>query len=862
MPLVACPLWGQEGQKRNLTPEDYHLWGLLSLNKISPDEQWASYTMSYENNIDTLFVRSIDTHKTYSYPLVQFSAFTKDNFFISLNDNGLKIQNLKYSTLENISTANQFSYSSLTDNLILSLSAENSTNELIIRTPAGKILQRVANVTKFSLSPDEKHLAYATFSNNLYSAMLLDLKQLSKEEFLLINSKDNLDGFTWQKEGKAIAFVGKSQDPAKNKLFYYTITDDKFSELNSAGLSNLETDTYIAADHTLKLTISDDMRKVFFTTKINSTVPENKGSSDVEIWNGNDKFLTVNRQENNNAATIPRTALWVPLSDFVAPITTEELPKMMLTGDQQSVILFNPDQYQPKIFNQIGFADLYMLNLNTFEKKIFLKKQESNLIYVIPSPTGRYISYFKDNNWWVYNIASDSHHNITAKLKTKFTAEDGFYSIIGNTCTIAGWNKEDNDIVLYDQYDLWAIKPDGSASRRLTNGREINTRYRLSYNHGIRYFKVIYDAFKIESIDLGKELILHGQGDNGQMGYFKWDKNSGLKPIVYTDSHVDQLMYVSGKKNILFYREQKFDLSPKIMLKRNHLAPVPFFQSNLQQKKFHWGRSELIEYQNTKGKKIKGVLRYPANYDPNKKYPMIVIIYEQQNSQHHKYVNPTLYNEEGENDNIWSTQGYFVLRPDIIIENNHPGISALDCVTAAIRNVIDRDIINPKKIGLMGHSFGGYETSFIVTQTNLFAAAIPSSGITDLTSFYFTMAKDFSYPNMNRFETVSWKIKKSPFEAPENFYENSPIVHADKIITPLLIWSGKSDNNVDPHQSMELYFALRSLGKKCIMLLYPDEGHGIFKPDNRIDMNERIQQWFGYYLKDNLPAKWINDGIK
>ncbi|MNR09608.1 x-prolyl-dipeptidyl aminopeptidase [compost metagenome] len=200
--------------------------------------------------------------------------------------------------------------------------------------------------------------------------------------------------------------------------------------------------------------------------------------------------------------------------------------------------------------------------------------------------------------------------------------------------------------------------------------------------------------------------------------------------------------------------------------------------------------------------------------------------------------------------------------PDIKLEYQKPGISALDCVISSTKSVISRGIVNPERVAIYGHSFGGYETNFIITRTDLFATAISGGSISDIITKYLTANLNTGQPDMWRFGNRQWNMRKTPFEAPLIYQNNSPIANVEKIKTPLLLWAGKEDKQVDRRQSMEFYLALRRLGKKNIMLLYPEEGHVVSKKANQIDLTNRIQQWFAYYLKEDHSAQWITDGVK
>jgi dipeptidyl aminopeptidase/acylaminoacyl peptidase len=236
---------------------------------------------------------------------------------------------------------------------------------------------------------------------------------------------------------------------------------------------------------------------------------------------------------------------------------------------------------------------------------------------------------------------------------------------------------------------------------------------------------------------------------------------------------------------------------------------------------------------------------------------MIVYIYEKQTAIRHRYVNPTLLNGSILNASIFASQGYFVLYPDIVYTVGSPGFSATDCVTAATRAAMAMAPIDKNKIGLIGHSFGGYETNFIVTQTDLFAAAIAGSSLSDFISGYLSVNWDTKNTNSWRYEFQQMRMGKTLFENYEGFQRNSPINFVSNVITPLLTYTGTEDTNVNPYQTMEFYLALRRLKKEHVMLLYPKENHTMQGRENQIDLTNKISEWFGYYLKEEKKPQWF-----
>jgi dipeptidyl aminopeptidase/acylaminoacyl peptidase len=259
---------------------------------------------------------------------------------------------------------------------------------------------------------------------------------------------------------------------------------------------------------------------------------------------------------------------------------------------------------------------------------------------------------------------------------------------------------------------------------------------------------------------------------------------------------------------------------------------------------------------------LQAVLVYPADYDATKKYPMVVFIYEVLSSLRHQYVNPTLYNGIGFNVSTLSLDGYFVLLPDISYEKGDSGVSAADCVVAATKKVLALGIVNPKQIGLTGQSFGGYETNFILTQTNLFAAAVSGSAVSDTVQHYFTINKDYNTIDGWRYENQQYRMGCSFFDCTESYLRNSALLHADAITTPLLTWAGKLDENVNSRQAEGLYAALRRLEKEHVMLVYNTEGHIFSSPENQSDLTLKINDWFGHYLKGAPKANWMQTDLE
>lgn len=866
LPLVACPLWGQVVQKKQLTPADYDQFGTLHFHNTTSDGQWASFSMVYLNTTDTVFVKNTSNKKNYRFAAASNASFLGNNNFVYQTNQTLHLLNLDTGKEHDFLSVKEC-YATTSGPLIVLTGTQKSETQLLVVEPNGTTAFKINGVEQFQISLDQKKIMYVTQSEGLYSLGVLDLGKNHTTRWIIQKSPDPFKMLTWEKTGKSLAFLSVGAlGSDKDVLFYYLMDTRMLYRLDPDTLAGFPKDKTLDNQGAYAISISKDLGKVFFglrPKKIqdhNLLAPITEPSPSVELWNANDKWIYPMEQKKGQFDRKATLAQWMPLSGSFLPVTSAELPKVMLAGNEQYALLSSPKAYEPQ-YDTAGPRDFYIMDLNTGKKELFLKKQPVLAYNIVPtaSPQGRYVTYFRENNWWVYDIRSKTHTNVTAKIKTPFIGkENGVYNDApyGN----AGWTSDEKELILYDQYDIWKVKADGSQFSRITRGREKQMCFRIPSSGFIDGLQINYHGWKNSIISMQNGFLLEARGSDGKTGYFLKEKNKEETPLIYKASYVDKLASWDKAKSYI-YREQEFDQSPRLMLQKGKIATV-FFQSNPQMSIYQWGSSELTSYTTPRGEKLPAILYYPAGYNPEKKYPMIVHVYERQANGVYKYYNPSLNNEDGYNPAVLTSLGYFVLCPDIIRKDRHEGQSALDYTVSATREIIARGIIDSTRIGLMGHSFGGYQTNYIITQTGLFAAAVAGSAINNITGYYLSVDWKTGFPTMNAFQSGQLKMVQSPYEIPEVYTRNSPISYAAKITTPLLSFTGKEDYHVNWQQSVELYLELRRLNKKHIMLVYPNEGHALIDPSNQKDLSLRIQQWFGYYLKNEAPASWITDGVK
>lgn len=861
LPLVTCPLWGQAVQKKSLTASHYDSFGHFVFHKPSEDGNWSCFSMFYKNGKDTLYLKNTFSKKIYSFPIGSKPDFLGNNHFIYQTQEGLHILDLQHGHEKNVSDAVNYSYSKHYKMLVVLTKPDKlKKQQIIVMDLKGRVLKKIENAGTMKISSDKKKLLFTVDNQNTNSIGILELGPKIKTTWI---SEGNLGKFkmlTWEKKGRAISFLNESNTNSKTKmLYYYVIGRNHLYCLDPKITKGFISGTQINERPEYTITISDDLQRVFLgIDPINEVNSKSDSSYDsmVEIWNSSDKYIFPMMMKKSHSEKQTRLAVWQPFSNFFMQISSAEIPKAMLSGNGKYAILSNPKTYEPQ-FQYDAPRDFYIMNLLTGKKKIFLQNKKISPSEPLPvsSPDGKYISYMLQDSCWIYNTISKKHINITRGISENYLPE--LHNKDSNNIVFmpVGWTRLDKQIVLYDGYDLWTLSPQGSNLERLTHGRKKQIKFRIYEPEDLQGSEKSYDGWISKTISLSGGLMLKASGEDGKTGFFKWTKKTGEIALVYDNFYIDKL-YTAAKNKILFYQQQKFDQPPKIMVQKEKSTAL-LFQSSPNQAQYHWGSTALIKFENEDGKKMQSLLYYPAGYEPGKKYPMIVNIYEKQTQNLYRYCVPELENEAGFNPAVFTNQGYFVLCPDILSEKQNEGPSALYCTISAVKEIIKRELIFPDKIGLIGHSFGGYESVFILTQTNIFTAAVAGAAITNISSYYYTVDWDTGRPTMNYFINGQLKMIDPPSEKPEVYTRNSPIEYVQNVTTPLLSYAGKEDNHVDWHQTLEFHMALRRLGRNNTMLLYPNEGHTITNPVNQRDLTQKISQWFGYYLKNEKPEQWM-----
>jgi dipeptidyl aminopeptidase/acylaminoacyl peptidase len=899
--LLLLAVSGSAQQKKNLTPDDYGKWQTLSYSDISANGEWIAYLVTSQEENDTLYVVNRLSNKMYKLEFGGNFELSKDNQWIAYQvgvsyKDGQKLQEQKQPIpykmgLLNLATGKKqlvqdvsaFRFSRSGKFLAISLTPPKENKDkgavLLVKNLVDSSTHTIGNVTGFDFNRKSDYLAYIVESANIAgnSVELLNLNNYSLK--VVASDTCKFSKLTWQKEGEALAFYKsfKKEGYEEDNAMVYAYTN-----IYKAPLLKIFDPTAAAKfpdsmriNNASNLFFSDDMSAAFFGIKSWTVKPKkddkkatdsSKAKTDsvknvaarpaakkeeklasVDVWHWKDPEIQP-RQKNTymQDKELSYAAVWNIGNNSFYQLSAEETPSVNFSDNEKFAVIATSKKYKPAF--KEDYADYYLVNTQTGDRKLIFEKSLAGF-FTAPQPSteGKYAAYFKDQQWWSYNTATGQTVNLTGKLNSTFWNVRDDHPATKPPYGFGGWIKGDKELLVYDEYNVWALSPDGKTARKLTDGEKEEIQYRL-------YRLDNEDPF----IDDAKPVYFSTYGDKSKKFGFSRLEKGKLSKLLFEDATLTRLNKAKDA-SVFTYAKQDFNVSPELYATESFTDSKKIAATNPQQQNYYWGKSELVSFTNKKGKAMQGALFYPANYEPGKQYPMIVYIYEILSNTVHGYISPSV--RGAYNTANFTTNGYFIFRPDIVYDINDPGMSAVDCVVPAVETVLKTGMIDKNKVGLMGHSWGAYQTSFLVTQTDIFKAACAGAPLTDLISMSMSIYWNSGTPDQKIFETSQGRFDGPWYERMEAHMRNSPMFNANKIKTPLLIAFGDKDGAVDWHQGIEMYGTLRRMEKEHVMLVYADENHGLAKRENQIDYQKRQREWFDHFLLGKPAPDWIKEGV-
>ncbi len=887
--LLASPAAAQ--QKPTLTPADYGRIESLAFGTLSPDGRWLAAPVSRDNEQNELRLHHVASDSTVVVAFGSNAAFTKDGrwaaWTIGMSEadrkaaekasrpthSKLGLFDIAAGTTTTITDIASFAFSG--DGRFLAMRGypvkdqKHKGVDLIVRDLASGVNTTLGNVADYAWQEDASLLAFTvdaeTRAGNglkLYDPKTGVLKTLESDTAAF-------KGLRWRPESADLAVLRVRSNPDYEGDTHVVIAWTGLAgrapvraELDPATFAGFPADTRVVDFRPLTWTHDGQFvllglkpwerkEKPDTTKKANGADEEKPG---VEIWHAKDVDIIPeqkvraqrDRERNFLTAWDPRAKRLVEIgNDLTEDASVARQASIALALDQtpyEQVRMYGP------VYN-----DLYIVDLKTGERT--RAKERAEQLFGVGSslsPTGRYLLYLENDHFWVFDTQRKTHTNVTRNVATSFiNLEDDHTVSQKPPFGVGGWTPGDRSLLLYDKYDVWELAPDGSKAERLTNGAADQVRHR-----------VVRLDFDEDFVDVSKPFYVAMYGEKTKKyGYGRAQRGRPVSRDVWLDKNVSRLAKAS-EADVYAYVAQSFDDAPDYFVGGAALTGARQVTNiNPFQTEFAWSaKSELIEFTSADGKPLQAALHYPANYEPGRKYPMVVYIYEIMSNTIHSYSSPS--ERSAYNQTVWTQDGYFVLKPDIVYRDRNPGLSAVDAIVPAVEKVVATGMVDAAQVGLIGHSWGGYQTAFVSTVTNTFAAGVAGAPLTELASMYLSIYWNTGGTDARIFEISQGRMEVPPWKDLDSYTANSAVWNIEKMETPLLVTFGDKDGAVDWHQGIVMYNAARRENKDLVMLVYEGENHGLAKKPNQIDYHRRVKEWFAHYLKGEPAPDWITSGVK
>jgi len=756
---------------------------------------------------------------------------------------------------------------------LVAYESADPVKELVVRDLATGSQQSFPGVTGHLFSNDGNTLLLRTeTASGGAPVQTLTLVSVADEKTTTIWQGVGADNFVFDASGTQLAFTveTKVNDQVSHSFCYYKQGTDKTVLLSD--------DHAPGADKGMKLDrlqrFSNDGSRLFFTMNENLPAP-NPDSIKVDVWSYTDAQIQPLQLEEARGPQIYAAVFYIQDHRIIRLQQENERIELGANYGAETddvVVVGGPKGRWKELDLSNNYDPFYLVSTRTGERKRLPQGMNAGELRL--SPGGKYIVSLgpKLVDWYSYEVATGLTRNITKSIPTPIgesgddydTPEHGQWRGLA----LRGWLRGDAAALTYDAYDIWLVDPLGKkAPINLTNGygRRHNITFRLAHIH--HDWKPIADD----------ELILQAFDNK--------NKNNGFYKInTQQRNHNPELLtmgpYLYGSANGKDIEVEWFSLvkarDAQVYLVGRESAtesPTLFWTEDLEtytpitdvhpERNYNWLTSKLVLFPTVDGRTQQGVLYRPENFDPRKKYPVILLYYERKSDNLNTF--PELIDGNGGFISIpwFVSHGYIVFTPDIVYpshrEMGHDGESAYNAVVGAAKYLSRLPWVDSKHIGIQGHSFSGFETYYLVTHTDMFAAAVSSCGPSNAISEYGDLW-GWGGPKLGYYENRQGRMGATLWERPDVYIENSPVFRADKVSTPILTMGNKNDGNVKFSQSLQWFMAMRRLGKRAWMLQYDDGSHGVHGNDY-VDYTLRTQQFFDHYLRGAPPPKWMTQGI-
>ncbi|HYF31456.1 MAG TPA: prolyl oligopeptidase family serine peptidase [Chitinophagaceae bacterium] len=708
-------------------------------------------------------------------------------------------------------------------------------------------------------------------NDSLTNALVLWVSPSANKVDTVMRKFNDAKSFSFDTEGTQLAFVAERDSVAKAlrkfyKLWYYTPGSDSARlrvDRNTAGVER-----GLTVNDFANIQFSKDGNKLFFQLApirpVKDTNLVDFETARLDIWHYNDDYLQPQQlRQVDQELRRGFTAVMHKGDSKVVRLGNDSSENIVLVNEGNADYVLGTSNKNGRVALQWqGFAlqNSYIISTADGSRRQVAKGNRGSFA---ASPRGKYVVWYdwRQKQWFTYNVANGTTASISKAIKVPVWDEEDDHPDDPPPHGLMRWHEDDRYVYLYDKYDIWRCDPDGKETpMNMTAG--VGRKHQVSYRYIFmdreeRFVRdgqqILLDVFDNKSKESGLHMHVMGQPFTGK------------KPVTFPLALTG--IVKSKNSDVITYLTMSPSTSPNVTISKldeqvaENVGTARVLSSiNPQQKDYNWYTVELHKWKMFDGKMSEGLLFKPENFDSTKKYPVIFYFYEKDADTRYNYRTPS---PSASTINIpyFVSNGYIVFDPNIYYKNGEPGESAYNSIVSAAKYLSKMKWVDSTKMAIQGQSWGGYQVAYLVTRTNIFAAAGAGAPVANMTSAYGGIRWGTGLNRQFQYERSQSRLGGTLWQKQDLYIKNSPLFKADKVKTPLLIMHNDADGAVPWYQGIELFTALRRLGKQVWMLQYNGEDHNLVERRNRKDLSIRLAQFFDHYLKGAPAAKWIRDGV-
>ncbi|MEJ5245562.1 MAG: prolyl oligopeptidase family serine peptidase [Bacteroidota bacterium] len=896
--LCIIPFTLLAQKKKPYTFEDAMRFKLIRETSLSQNGKWLAYTLVPDRGDRTLYIQSLEDTIKFTYengskpklsPKTDWAAFEILPKQIEIENAGKKdkpknkfgIMNLANGRIVERETVKSFEFSN--DGKWLAFLYEGSDekdkklkdkivgSQLNLRHLQSGTEIRIDYVIDFLFDSLSNYVFYSisTKSGNGDGLYYRNLDEDFAPEYEII-SKNNIHicNLAWKESVQKLAFCLATLDNNGKAKDYSIYIWDKAKSSEIVTPKIITSNYYIPQVNDISW--SGDGSKLFFGIKpitekydtkqdfsnYNDTTFFNIDSiarrADLSLWHWDDPLIMSHQKISWNKF---KDRYFLSVFDLrknsFIQLGDSTVNRVFVPKNNNVTIAYSETPYYKERTWYGDLFDLYLVNLDNGEKKIIQRRIEENAYL---SPNGKYVVYYNQKNWYLYDVPNNITRNITENLDGKFF--DIEFDMPSNIPSngFGCWLDSGNAFVIYDWYDLWKFDCASGSGYNLTN--QAGKKEKVS--------------FRIRNIWAEKDYYLETDTLILQ-GYNNYTKVQGIYTFILKNKELRTNLLETEKKFTIIGKPR---YNNKILYTRENYVEYPDYwitsnlnftdkrkitDANPEIVEYEWGTTEIIRWVNSRGDSLDGFIIKPYNYNPKKRYPIYVYFYERFSDRTYNFNPPMLSHRPI--PQVYNSSGYIMFLPDIKYYIGNPGFDALDAIITGSRRLIELGIADSSKFCIQGHSWSGYQTAFIATQTDFFKAACAGAPVGNMTSAYGQIRLESGLTRQFQYEAQQSRIGGTLWDSLDNYIRNSPIFNVNKATTPLLIMFGDIDEAVPWQQGIELYMAYRRLGKNAIFLQYENEPHHPRRYQNKLDYSIKMKEFFDHYVLGKPAPVWIIKGM-